>query len=159
MGALATAPGDVTHVIQTALAPIFLLSGIGTLLNMFNLRLGRISDHYAHISELLLAATDDEEKAVGLYTHLLRLRRRRFAMHLAVIGGGLAGAFTCAAAFTLFLVALRDGTDSLLLLWMFGTALGLTVAALAAFIVDTALAWHGLRRDGPMPRSQAAQPA
>jgi hypothetical protein len=147
-------PGDITHIIQTALAPIFLLSGIGSLLNVFNQRLVRVSDHVAHISELLDASTDDEEKAVGLYTHLRRLSQRRLALDAAVIFAGLAGAFTCGAAFTLFVVTLRDATDSLILIWIFGLALGSTIASLAAFLVDTVLAWHGIRREGPMPRTK-----
>ncbi len=146
--------GDITHIIQTALAPIFLLSGIGTLLNVFNQRLVRVSDHVAHISELLDGSTDDEQKAVGLYTHLRRLNQRRVALDASVIFAGLAGAATCAAAFTLFVVTLRDATDSLILIWIFGLALGSTIASLTTFIIDTVLAWHGLRREGPMPRTK-----
>lgn len=150
----ASMAGDITHIIQTALAPIFLLSGIASLLNVFNTRLVRVSDHFAHISELLDASTDDEGKAVALYTHLRRLTRRRLALDASVVFGGMAGAFTCAAAFTLFVVTLRDARDSAILIWVFGLALGFTVASLVTFIVDTLLAWHGIRRDGPMPRPQ-----
>ena len=71
---------DITHIIQTALAPIFLLTGIGSLLNVFNQRLVRVSDHVAHISDLLDASTNDEQKAVGLYSHLKRLSQRRMAL-------------------------------------------------------------------------------
>ncbi|WP_158747300.1 DUF2721 domain-containing protein [Acidisphaera sp. L21] len=144
------ASGDVTHIIQTALAPIFLLSGIGTLLNLFNTRLARVSDHVEHITELLDAA-DDDQKALDLYRHLRRLSRRRLALDASVIFAGLAGACTCAAAFALFVVTLRDAAGSMVLLWVFGMALGCTIVALAAFIVDTILAWHGVLRDGPMP--------
>ena len=44
-GSLDTVPLDsIAHVIQMALTPVFLLSGIGTLLNVFNTRLARVSD-------------------------------------------------------------------------------------------------------------------
>ena len=156
MGNLVTAaPADVSHIIQTALAPIFLLSGIGALLNVFNQRLVRVSDHHEHLTELT-KATEDPESLLGLYRHLVRLRRRRLALDASVICAALAGAFTCAAAFTLFLITLRDAADSLLLLWVFGLALGFTVAALTAFIVDSVFAWHGIHRDGPMPRTKPA---
>ena len=40
-------PGDavdsVAHIVQVALTPVFLLSGVGTLLNVFNTRLSRVS--------------------------------------------------------------------------------------------------------------------
>ena len=34
----------VAHIIQVALTPVFLLSGIATLLNVFSSRLARVSD-------------------------------------------------------------------------------------------------------------------
>ena len=48
-------------------------------------------------------------RQIGLYRHLLRLSRRRLALDAAVIFAGLGGTFTCAAAFTLFVVSLAGG--------------------------------------------------
>ena len=117
--------GDITHIIQTALAPDLSAVGHRVAAERLQHAAGRVSDHVAHITELLDASTDDEQKAVGLYTHLKRLSRRRLALDASVVFAGLAGAFTCAAAFTLFLVTLRDATDSLILIWVFGLALGI----------------------------------
>ena len=147
----------VTHVIQTALTPVFLLSGIGTLLNTFNTRLSRVADHHGHISELWEAA-EDPVKAESYARHLVRLRRRRSALDTSVILGAVAGAATCGAAFTLFVGSLRSEAGGALLLWLFGGALGTTIAALTAFLVDTVLAWHGIRRDGPLPRQPSRAP-
>ncbi len=41
---LTVPPGDVTHVIQLAIAPVFLLTAVGTLLNVLISRLGRAVD-------------------------------------------------------------------------------------------------------------------
>src|SRR4051794_22951556 len=41
---------DATHLIQVALAPVFLLSGIGALLNVFAGRLARVADQLAALS-------------------------------------------------------------------------------------------------------------
>jgi hypothetical protein len=46
---------SIAHVIQVALTPVFLLSGIGALLNMFNTRLARVSDHVSYTADLLTA--------------------------------------------------------------------------------------------------------
>ncbi len=140
----------IAHVIQTALTPVFLLSGIGTLLNVFNQRLARVSDHYEHMNQLVKSAEDDA--IAGLLRHLARLSRRRLALDASVALTACAGACTCAAAFALFLVTLRESGGGTALVWLFGGALCCTIAALGAFIVDTVLAWHGLRMDGPMPR-------
>lgn len=39
----------IAHIIQVALTPVFFLTGIATLLNVFSTRLGRVSDrvHYS----------------------------------------------------------------------------------------------------------------
>ena len=145
---------SLAHIIQTALTPVFLLSGIGTLINVFNTRLARVSDHVEHLTGLL-NNPDSSCDATRALRHLARLSRRRLALDAAVILGALAGAFTCAAAFALFLVTLRDAAGGTLLLWLFGGALGCTIAALLFFLTDTVLAWHGLRMDGPMPRPKA----
>ena len=154
MGGLETGPGSVSHIIQTALTPIFFLSGIATLLNVFNQRLARVSDHYSHISDMM---ADDlaPEKAAQLVRHLGGLARRRVALDFSVAFLALGGAGTCGAAFALFLVTLRDAETSSILLWLFGGALGFTIAALIAFLVDTVLAWHGLRQDGPLPHRRS----
>ena len=65
----------VAHIVQVALTPVFLLSGIGTLLNVFNQRLARVSDHISHISALLDAGSSGE-LARWQERHLARLTRR-----------------------------------------------------------------------------------
>jgi hypothetical protein len=37
---------STAHIVQVALTPIFLLTGAGTLRNVFNARLARVSDHH-----------------------------------------------------------------------------------------------------------------
>lgn len=143
----------VAHVIQVALTPVFLLSGIGTLLNMFNTRLSRVSDHTEHVTELLETEAD-QHKSRRLRTHLRRLSRRRLALDASILFGALGGASTCCAAFVLFLGGLRDASIANWLVAMFGAALGFTVAALLSFLVDSVMAWHGLKMDGPMPRAK-----
>ena len=140
---------DVPHVIQTALTPVFLLSGIGTLLGMFNLRVARVSDHIEHVNELIKAAPGDP---IVLILHMRRLRLRLLALDAAIALGALAGASTCVAAFALFVVTARDLSGDRVLLVLFGAALGCTIGALTAFLVDSVLAWHGLRQEGPVPR-------
>ncbi|MFD0937703.1 DUF2721 domain-containing protein, partial [Methylobacterium trifolii] len=57
---------DVTaHVIQVALTPVFLLSGIATLLNVFGARLARVADQADRLSGLLAGAADAERRALG----------------------------------------------------------------------------------------------
>ncbi len=142
---------SVTHVIQVALTPVFLLSGVGTLLNVFTTRLARVTDHMEHSEELLRAHPNGPD-ALILRWHLRRLRRRTFALDVAVALGAIGGGATAAATLTLFVGALRDAAVAWMLFLLFGAAVACTIAALAAFLAETVLAWHGLRDEGPLPR-------
>ncbi len=146
---------NVAHIIQVALTPVFLLSGIGTLLNVFSTRLARITDHLEHAEELLRAQPDGPD-AEALRGHLHRLRRRIFALDFAVALGAAGGGATAVATFTLFVGALRNAAAAWALFLMFGLAVACTIGALTAFLAETVLSWHGLRDEGPLPRPKMA---
>ncbi len=145
----------VAHVIQVALTPVFLLSGVGTLLNVFATRLARVTDHMEHAEELLRAEPTGPDAAT-LRSHLHRLRRRTLALDIAVALGAVGGGATAAATFTLFVGALRDSAVAWMLFLLFGAAVACTIGALTAFLAETALSWHGLRDEGPLPRPKMA---
>jgi ABC-type nickel/cobalt efflux system permease component RcnA len=148
---LADAVDGVAHVIQVALTPVFLLSGIGTLLNVFNTRLSRVSDHREHVAELLRAEPDEVDHA-WLRAHFARLHRRTVVLDASIVLGAIGGACTCAAAFVLFLGSMRETAIASSLFVLFGLALGCTACALVAFLADSVLAWHGRQREGSLPR-------
>jgi hypothetical protein len=150
---LGDAVDSVAHVVQVALTPVFLLSGIGTLLNLFNTRLSRVSDHREHIDELLRGDAEDAERR-RLRAHLARLHRRTTMLDASIILGGVGGASTCGAAFVLFLGSLRNDAIATWLFVLLGLALGCTACALVTFLADSVLAWHGLHREGPLPRAK-----
>lgn len=141
--------GDVAHLIETALTPVFMLSGVGTLLNLLNTRAGRISDQIEKTSDLLENELDDESRNV-LGKRLDCLKRRILVLDTATMFGGLAGAMTCGAAFVLFLGTVRDASIALWLVGLFGAALLSTIAALGAFLCDCLLSWLSLRDRGTL---------
>ena len=144
---------SIAHVVQVALTPVFLLSGIGTLLNVFNTRLSRVSDHRAYVTDLLRGEADADRQA-WLRAHLVRLRRRTLVLDASVVLGAIGGASTCGAAWVLFLGSLREAAIATWLFALFGLALGCTACALVAFLADSVLAWHGLRREGSLPHAK-----
>jgi len=146
---------NVAHVIQVALTPVFLLSGVGTLLNVFATRLARVTDHMEHAEELLREEPAGPDAAT-LRSHLHRLRRRTLALDIAVALGAVGGGATAVATFTLFVGALRNSAVAWILFLMFGAAVACTIGALTAFLAETALSWHGLRNEGPLPRPKMA---
>ena len=124
----------VAHVIQVALTPIFLLSGIATLLNVFSTRLARVADRVDQITKAMEAADSDE--SVELARQLLHLRRRSIALDAAVVLGAIAAASTCASVFTLFVGALRNSTVASILFTTFGLAIACTISAIGAFTAE-----------------------
>jgi len=134
----------VVHLIQVALTPVFLLSGIAALLNVFATRLGRVSDH---IEPLMVAIkTADADAAASITKDIAELKRRSKVLDVAVVLGALAATFTCAAILTLFLAALLGAAAAAwVLISVFGAAILLTVGSVAAFGVEMLLASQGLR--------------
>jgi hypothetical protein len=90
----------VAHIIQVALTPVFLLSGIATLLNVFSTRLGRVADRVEQIMKSMDGA--DAGEIALLAAQLSHLRRRSLVLDAAVVLAAFGGAATCASVLTLF---------------------------------------------------------
>ncbi|MGY2736686.1 DUF2721 domain-containing protein [Sphingomonas sp. UYP23] len=123
------------HVVQLALTPIFLLTGVASLLNVFTTRLGRVADQVSRLSS----------EPTKRPRQLARLRLRSRSLDVAVLFAALAGGLTCCAALTLFLNALRSGAAGEILFGLFGGALVCAIAALAAFSFEMLLAGRTVR--------------
>jgi hypothetical protein len=145
----------IAHIIQVALTPVFLLTGIATLLNVFSTRLARVSDRVHRVREELDVANDDQVKR--LTRQLAHLRRRSIALDVAVVLGALGGAATCGAVLTMFLGALREATIASMLFGLFGFAVFCALVGICAFTVEMLMASTGLRSDATESQRAAAQ--
>jgi Protein of unknown function (DUF2721) len=143
MFGIAESVDSVAHVIQIALTPVFLLSGIASLLSVFSTRLGRVADRVDALSEKLEDAAPTER--ARFQERLTYLRRRSHVLDAAVLLGTLGGAATCLSALFLFVGTLREETGVGVLFVSFGLALLFTVGALAAFMIEMLLAGRGIR--------------
>src|SRR5262249_41271616 len=94
-------PGSQTetigHIVQIVLTPVFLLSGIATLLGVFSNRLARVADRRVH------QLNQDNLLGSLSVSELTRLHHRSVALDCAVVLGALAAAATCSSALTLLL--------------------------------------------------------
>lgn len=139
---------SAAHVVQLALTPVFLLSGIAALLNVFATRLGRVADQTDRLS--------DEPRSPARDRRLGVLRFRSTCLDWAVVLAALGGAATCGAVLTLFLGEIRIPAAANALFACFGAAIILTMFALAAFVIEMLLAASGIRRR--VDRSMRDQP-
>jgi hypothetical protein len=146
----------VAHIIQVALTPVFLLSGIATLLNVFSTRLARVADRVEQISKEIEDANPGEG-ADDLAAQLLHLRRRSIALDVAVVLAAIGGAATCGSVLTLFVGALRDATVASVLFTTFGVAVACTIGAIAAYTTEMLMAGSGVRAEVAAQRRSATE--
>jgi hypothetical protein len=91
---------SVARVIQVALTPVFLLSGIASLLGVLSTRLARAADRVDALAEQLEAAGPGDSRQ--LRSRLAYLRRRSHVLDAAVMMGTLGGVATSCAGLLLF---------------------------------------------------------
>src|SRR5258708_26879075 len=80
---------NIIHVIQVALTPIFLLTGLANLLSVFSTRLGRVADRVDLMSARLEEAKG--EAADRIAAQLTYLRKRSLVLDAAVLLGTIGG--------------------------------------------------------------------
>jgi hypothetical protein len=135
----------VIHIIQVALTPVFLLTGIATLLNVFSTRLARVADRVDQFGRAIEGADVEQMKALTL--QLAHLNRRSLALDIAVILAAFGGAATCAAVLALFVGALRNSAVASALVVLFGLAVLCALGAIVAFTAEMLIAGIGIRAE------------
>jgi hypothetical protein len=101
---------DITHTIQLAVAPVFLLTAIATTLGVLTTRLGRIVDRARRVEGRLIVANASEAPVTA--NELRLLARRARLIQIALTFGTGAALFVCltiAAAFTGYMLDVRLG--------------------------------------------------
>jgi uncharacterized protein DUF2721 len=96
---------DVSRVIQLAVAPVFLLTAIATLINAMNTRLGRIVDRRRVVNGRLEAQSTGPE-AAALAGEIQRLARRILTIYHAIFCAVLAALLVCLVVASAFVGAL-----------------------------------------------------
>src|SRR5438094_4908517 len=138
-----TALDTVAHIIQVALTPVFLLSGIATLLNVFSTRLARVADRVDAVAKALEGAAPGQARILS--ARLAHLHRRSLALDVAVVLGAIGGAATCGAVLALFVGALGEAAIASMLFVFFGFAVFCTLGGICAFTAEMLMASTGTR--------------
>jgi shikimate kinase len=128
----------VSHVIQLAVAPVFLLSGVGAILAVLINRLSRIVDRYRMLENSSLSAKAGEETVT--HVEMAILSRRARLIHWAISLCTIGALFICLVVATLFIGSmLRVGVSQLIALMFVGAMLAL-IAGLLSFLREITLA-------------------
>ena len=134
---------DITRTIQLAVAPVFLLSALGTVLSVLANRLGRIIDRARALENRFATLADEEQRRAR--TELDTLSGRARLIHRALmssVGASLAVCLLISAAFVGYLI---DTNLGLIVAGLFIAAMGLFAFALVNFIREAVLSLGSLR--------------
>jgi hypothetical protein len=133
---------DISHVIQLSVAPVFLLTSIGTILGVLSTRLARIVDRARALKERLEDAP--EARALLIHSEMRTLAQRRHLVNLAITAGVTAALLVCVSIATVFLGALMKASVAMVVASLFILAMAAFVAALVAFLREILLAARSL---------------
>lgn len=93
--------GDISHIIQLAIAPVFLLTGVGTNLAVLTNRLARIIDRSRALESRLQAA--DAADRSEAHAELATLYRRAHLINRAITLSTSCALLVCVVIATLFI--------------------------------------------------------
>jgi len=133
---------DVSHAIQLALAPVFLLTGIAGILNVMAGRLARIIDRGRQLVE---AEHPPPLAPQALQDELQSLERRRHLASAAITACTLAALLVCMVIAALFLEVLLSLQFKGLLGLLFTASTLALVVGLAFFLREVHLATQTVR--------------
>ncbi|GAC1623079.1 MAG: DUF2721 domain-containing protein [Nevskia sp.] len=145
---------SIAHVIQLAVAPVFLLSGIGAILNVLSNRLSRIVDRARQMEAQLPAAA---ERALGLRASLRNLGKRARLANFAISFCTVCAVLICSDIVVLFVGTLIGFNLAVVVAVVFVLAMLCLITGLIAFLREVYLATRYLRIGEPEP--EAAAPA
>ena len=129
---------DISRVIQLAVAPVFLLTAIATLINALNARLGRIVDRRRVVHDRLQTRAPGEVAAAHLEIRLL-LRRSRL-VYYAIFCAVLSALLVCLVVAGAFLGALMGVDLARSVATLFIGAMLTMIAGLSLFLREVYLA-------------------
>jgi Protein of unknown function (DUF2721) len=135
---------DITHTIQLAVAPVFLLTALGTTLAVLTTRLGRVVDRARRV-EVRLDAEHDAQARPALVEELRRLAFRARLIHWALTAGTSAAILVCLLIAVAFLGYLFGAEFGVAVAILFILAISAYVVALLLFLREVFLAIGTLR--------------
>jgi len=143
---------DIVHLIQSAVAPVFLLSGVGVTLGVLTNRLARIVDRARLLEERLERAVPLEDnlpetdpRHVALHESLRVLARRAHYINVAITLSTIAAVLVSLVVILLFANAFSGLNLQLAIAVLFVAAMIVLTGAFVAFLIEVRVATASLR--------------
>jgi hypothetical protein len=139
------APVDIAHIIELAIAPVFLIAGIGALLNVLTNRLGRVVDRGRMLEAALAAGTPEGEARERMAKELRAVDQRMKRIHVALTLSTLAALLNCLVIMFLFMGELFSADLSRIIAALFVATMAALIGALCFFLGEIGIATRTLR--------------
>jgi hypothetical protein len=133
---------DIVHLIQSAVAPVFLLSGVGVTLGVLTGRLARIIDRARYLEEQMRTTGERSEATLA---SLRMLARRAKYTNAAIALCATSAFFVSLVVMALFAAAFLDANLSEVIAILFVLAMVCLTGAFGSFLVECRLATQILR--------------
>jgi hypothetical protein len=133
---------DIVHLIQSAVAPVFLLSGVGVTLGVLTNRLARIVDR-ARLLEMRV--NEEQARAESTATSLRVLARRAHYINTAIGLCTVSALFVSLVVMSLFASAFVSMNLSGAIAILFVAAMICLTGAFGAFLIEVRIATRSLR--------------
>jgi len=134
---------DISSAVQQALAPVFLLTAIGGMLNVMVHRLSRVVDRARHL-ESQIAGYPAERRRIAV-DDLAVLAKRMAAANWAIALCTMAALLVCMVVALLFLEELLGWRLQIGIAWLFVAATLLLTVGLSLFLWEVQLALRSVR--------------
>lgn len=133
----------IASQIQLAVAPVFLLAGVGAILNVLANRLARVVDRARNVQAASLSLDQAEREQAAIELRLLA--RRIKAANLAIICCTASALFVCVVIAVLFIAEPTQIGAERVIAALFIIAMGLLIVGLILFLQEIRLAMLSLR--------------
>ncbi len=139
----APAVNEIAHLISLAIAPVFLLAGIGSILNVLAQRLARAVDRARRLEgEFDTLEPGDQEAASA---ELRLLDRRMTVVNLAISCCTASALFVCLVVAILFVADLAEFHFGRVIAYLFIVTMGVLICGLLLFLYEVRLAMRSIR--------------
>lgn len=129
---------DIVRIIQLVVAPVFLLTAVGTIIMALNVRLGRAVDRRRVLEVKLGSLANNEVEAAR--DELAQIARRIRYVYLSILFAVLSAIFVCLLIAGAFIGALLSAEMSRTIAGLFVAAMLALIASLLLFLREIFLA-------------------
>jgi len=140
---LAVETADVIPVLQTAIGPVVVISGVGLLLLTMTNRLGRVVDRARALANQVREAPDADKEPIRAQLRILAQRAELIRRAIAL--AAFCVLFAALLVISLFVTAVAHADVPWLVATLFVLSMGCLIASLVEFIRDVNKSLHATK--------------